>query len=351
MAISKNDVYNDSHCSKSCKKNTNSLNTKITNLNEALSENKTNLYHYKVALSQVEARLIEFKTQEIKFCEMIRGLEFDVKNKNIKIENLMNELEQIKKEKEGLDSKLTGFEYASKDLDTLLGSQRSDKNKEGLGYNDVPPPAQVYSPSKKDMSWTGLPEFADDTITNYNRPSPSIEIDCAEVKTNKAEAARKPSIKYAEMYKNTSKSPKVRGNQRNWNNLKTQQLGKDFVMKNKACFKCSHFDHLAYDCGVWVEKGKNWPKNNFAHKNVTPRADLFKTASVSAARHVNTAAPRPNVNSARPKTTQDLVIIKLIQRVKRLERELKTRTQPTKIQKVDVRGRSRSVMAWVPKKV
>nr|GEZ45569.1 hypothetical protein [Tanacetum cinerariifolium] len=85
---------------------------------------------------------------------------------------------------------------------------------------------------------------------------------------------------------------------------------------------------------------KSWPKKNFAHKSVTPRADLFKTASVSVARRVTTAAPRPNVNSARPKTTQDLVIIKLIQRVKRLERELKARTLPTKIHCVDVRGRS-----------
>nr|GFD50167.1 hypothetical protein [Tanacetum cinerariifolium] len=64
-----------------------------------------------------------------------------------------------------------GFESASKDLDTLLGSQRSDKNKEGLGYSVVPPPAQVYSHPKKDMSLTGLLEFADDTITDYNRPS------------------------------------------------------------------------------------------------------------------------------------------------------------------------------------
>nr|GFB92457.1 hypothetical protein [Tanacetum cinerariifolium] len=85
----------------------------------------------------VEARLVEFKRQENS--KKIRGLEFDVKNKNIKIENLMNELEQIKKEKEGLDIKLTGFEYSSKDLDTLLGSQRSDKKKEGLGYSVVPP--------------------------------------------------------------------------------------------------------------------------------------------------------------------------------------------------------------------
>nr|GEW12879.1 synaptobrevin, longin-like domain protein [Tanacetum cinerariifolium] len=40
------------------------------------------------------------------------------------------------------------------------------------------------------------------------------------------------------------------------------------------------------------------------------------------------------------KTTQDLVILKLIQRVKRLERELKVKTPPIKIQKADVRGRS-----------
>nr|GEU46474.1 ribonuclease H-like domain-containing protein [Tanacetum cinerariifolium] len=46
---------------------------------------------------------------------------------------------EIKKEKQGLDSKLTGFESASKDLETLLGSQRTDKNEEGLGYNVVPP--------------------------------------------------------------------------------------------------------------------------------------------------------------------------------------------------------------------
>nr|GEV30265.1 hypothetical protein [Tanacetum cinerariifolium] len=182
----------------------------------------------------------------------------------------MNELEQVKKEKEGLDSKLTGFEFASKDLYTLLGSQRSDKNKEGLRYSVVPPPppAQVYSPSKKDMSWTGLPEFADDTITDYSRPSPSIETSDSPtvIKTNKVKTARKPPVRYAEMYRITSKSPNVR-------------------------------------------------------------------ASVSTARRVNTAAPRPYVNRARPKTTQDLVIIKLIQRVKRLERELKARTPPTKIQK------------------
>nr|GEZ38042.1 hypothetical protein [Tanacetum cinerariifolium] len=56
--------------------------------------------------------------------------------------------------KKGPDSKLAGFQTASKDLDSLPESQRLDKNKEGLGYSAVPPPppAQIYSPPKKDMS-------------------------------------------------------------------------------------------------------------------------------------------------------------------------------------------------------
>nr|GEU58625.1 hypothetical protein [Tanacetum cinerariifolium] len=142
-----------------------------------------------------------------------------------------------------------GFENASKDLDNLLGSQRSDKNKEDLGYSAVPPPpAQMYSPPKKDLSWTGLPEFVDDTVTDYPRPTPSIdaskcnkselqssnffvfehgestgsimskpiikfvkEADCPRViKINNTETARKSTMKYAEMYRNISKGPKVR---------------------------------------------------------------------------------------------------------------------------------------------
>nr|GEY88800.1 hypothetical protein [Tanacetum cinerariifolium] len=110
----------------------------------------------KACLSQVKGRLVEFKNQEIKFCEKIRGLKFSVECKTNRIKNLANELETLKKEKEGLESKLTGFKSASKDLDNILKSQRT-------------------------------PEFADDTITDYTRPSPSVENNSTVVKTNKKE--------------------------------------------------------------------------------------------------------------------------------------------------------------------
>nr|GFA01136.1 reverse transcriptase domain-containing protein [Tanacetum cinerariifolium] len=148
---SESKVFDNSLCSKACKKNTDSLNSKITELSEKLGDTKNMLYHYKLGLSQVEARLVEFKNQEIKFYEKIRGLELKVEFKTNRIKNLTNKLKTLKKEKEGLDSKLTGYSVVP------------------------PPPAQVYSLPKKDMSGTGLPEFADDTIIDYSRPSPAIE--------------------------------------------------------------------------------------------------------------------------------------------------------------------------------
>nr|GEW65142.1 hypothetical protein [Tanacetum cinerariifolium] len=164
MAKSSSSSENEACCSKSCMKNTDSLNTKITELSEKLSD-----------------------------C-----LEFNVESKNNRIERLTNELEQIKKEKEGLDSKLTGFESAAKDLDTLLESQRSDKNKEGLGYSAVPP----FCSSLLTLSHSIESNTSDLQSNNFF---------VSELGESSGETARKPPVKYAEMYRNTSQSPKVRG--------------------------------------------------------------------------------------------------------------------------------------------
>nr|GEU55618.1 hypothetical protein [Tanacetum cinerariifolium] len=169
-------VFDNSLCSKDCKKNNKSLNRKIIDLTDKLFDAKNMIYHYKLGLAQVKSRLVEHKDREIKYCEKIRGLEFRTESNNECIEILKKKLEILKKEKEGVDGKLAGFLTTSKDLDNLIESQRADKNKDGLGYSVVPhPPAQIYYSSKKDLSWTGLLEFADDTVTDYSRPSPTIE--------------------------------------------------------------------------------------------------------------------------------------------------------------------------------
>nr|GEV92162.1 hypothetical protein [Tanacetum cinerariifolium] len=148
----KNKVFDNSLWSKDCKKNNDSLNT------------------------QVKSRLVEYKEREVKYIEKIRTLEFYDEGKVEYIETLKNELETHKQEKEVVDGKLAGLLSASKNLDNLIESQRSDKSKEGLGYTAVPPPvAQLYLSPKKDLSWTGLPECADDIVTDYRRPSPTVE--------------------------------------------------------------------------------------------------------------------------------------------------------------------------------
>nr|GEV41673.1 putative polyprotein [Tanacetum cinerariifolium] len=138
-----NKAFDNSLCSKDCKRNNDSLNSKITDLIDELFDANNMIYHYKT-------------------------LEFYDEGKVEYIETLKKELEILRQEKEVVDGKLAGLLLASKNLDNLIESQRSDKSKEGLGYTVVPPPvAQLYlSPSpKKDLSWTSLPECANDTIT------------------------------------------------------------------------------------------------------------------------------------------------------------------------------------------
>ncbi|GJY66719.1 hypothetical protein Tco_0468957 [Tanacetum coccineum] len=179
-SILDNKVYDDSFCSKSCKKNTENLNTKINKLREKLFDSESDLCNYKRGLSQVKARLVEFKINESKFCERIRVLERDLELKDYKIENLTNKLEKVKKERDSIDSKLEKFVNSSKDLDQMLESQKSGKDKKGVGFDEYrtvpPPPVQVYSSSMPDLSWIGLPEFADNTVTDYTRPTSSVDV-------------------------------------------------------------------------------------------------------------------------------------------------------------------------------
>ncbi|GJW52549.1 hypothetical protein Tco_0096634 [Tanacetum coccineum] len=278
---SDNEVYDDSFCSKSCKKNTENLNKKIIMLNEELFDSESDLCNYKRGLSQVKARLVEFKINESKFCEKIRVLERDLELKDYKIENLTSELEEVKKERDGIDSKLEKFVNASKDLDQMLKSKKS-----------------------------GLPEFADNTVTNYTRPTPSVDVTndvrskldgnnlticehggtssnavskpiikfvketgCPSAsKVNNTDNSRKPTVKYAEMYRNTSQSPRVQKHV--WNNARRVNHHNSHKMS---------YPH---------------PKRNFV-----PKAVLMKTGM----RPLNAARPGVGVNAAKQKAAYNAI--------------------------------------------
>nr|GEV59182.1 hypothetical protein [Tanacetum cinerariifolium] len=62
----------------------------------------------------------------------------------------------------------------------LMGKSSSSSDNKGVGFNEnfvfPPPPSQVYSPPKKDLSLMGLLEFVDDNVIDYTRPTPSIDV-------------------------------------------------------------------------------------------------------------------------------------------------------------------------------
>ncbi|GJY16232.1 hypothetical protein Tco_0386654 [Tanacetum coccineum] len=218
---------------------------------------------------------------------------------------------------------MENFDNASKSLDKLIGSQIPNKSRKGLGfasYNIVPPPdTRLFAPPTLDLSNYGLEEFQQPEFEGYgpkisksvsknvsnevrkSHDAPLVEelvldVGKFEKKTvfptkiefvkQQEKPDRKP-VKYAEIYR--SQDPK--GNQRNWNNQKSQQLGSNFVMYNKACFVCGSFDHLQtnynYHQMERVVSGSNYTRVNYnysaqkAHpstqRNMAPRAVLMKT--------------------------------------------------------------------------
>ncbi|GJR81898.1 putative ribonuclease H-like domain-containing protein [Tanacetum coccineum] len=199
----------------------------------------------------------------------------------------------------------------------LLESQITDKSKKGLGYNIVPPPHPlIYNrPKKLDLSYSGLDEFKEPEFKSYGSEEKTVFLVDKKIEFVKHKNHEKPvkkSVRYAEMYR--SQSP--RGNQRNWNGQKSNQLGSDFVMYNKACFICGSFDHVQAHC-KYHQREKMVYENNYnkvnynyttnrthpnAQRNMVPRAVLMKTGlkPFNTARTVNTAHPKSTVFSAKP---------------------------------------------------
>ncbi|GJU54470.1 putative ribonuclease H-like domain-containing protein [Tanacetum coccineum] len=270
MAFSDFEVYNDKSCSKTYLKNYKTLKKQCDDMIVKLNETEFKTTTYKRGLATVEDQLVSFRKNEVLFSKEIIVLKREVGCKDYEIGE-------------------------------LLESQITDKSKKGLGYNDVSPPHPlIYNrPTKLDLSYSGLDEFKEFEFNGYGPRDTVLKstIDCDKksdnskentddslekeqvtdnvsisvesplkfdketvidwketifhtakkvefVKPKNNEKLVKKSVRYAEMYR--SQSP--RGNQRNWNGQKSNQLGSEFVMYNKASYSCGSFDHVQINC-------------------------------------------------------------------------------------------------------
>nr|GEX03565.1 ribonuclease H-like domain-containing protein [Tanacetum cinerariifolium] len=182
----------------------------------------------------------------------------------------------------------------------------------------------------KDLSWTGLLEFVDDTVTYYSRPSPTVasisskdqnkDTSTSEEvastnpskpfvkfvkpkdsqlksKLKEHETPKKPQVKYFEQNRKSNKRPK--GNQRNWNNLKSYQLGPEFVLHKKPCFNYGDFSHLAKDYRRRVQRETNRSQNHL-YKSSTHRSASHRPNGAHMRPPLRSSGLRPHGNSMRP---------------------------------------------------
>nr|GEV99857.1 hypothetical protein [Tanacetum cinerariifolium] len=222
-------------------------------------------------------------------------------------------------------------------------NQVNDRFKKGKGYHDVPPPyTGNYMPSRADLSFAGFDNFVfkskmSETITSV------LKIETNASKTSKDSLEKPKSVRTVENQNKVEKPRKFsqspKGNKRNWNGLMTQKLRDGFEFKKKVCFVCGSINHLLKDCDfyenkmvmnnkgkitgpkeirpVWDNTARVNHQNKLTHphpkRNFVPIAALTKsgkvpvntakqsfhraTTLVSTAKHVNTAASRPNMNT------------------------------------------------------
>nr|GEW48215.1 ribonuclease H-like domain-containing protein [Tanacetum cinerariifolium] len=251
-------------------------------------------------LASVKEQLVFYKKNEVMFYDQIDVLKRDALFKDSEINALNLQIEKLKKEKESNHIKINNFENAFKSLDKLIGSQITNNSRTCLGftsYNAVaPPPTGLFAPPTIDLSNSGLEEFQHHEFKGYG-PKDSKSVSDSDEDESELMVLKSDNVQHTPEQANQPRkvSQDPRNNRTNWNEMRTQKLGVGFQFTKKACFVCGSFSHLIKDCDFHV-----LTKSGIIPISIARQSSSKATAPVSAAMPINTAAPKPLVNVAKP---------------------------------------------------
>ncbi|GJY53373.1 putative ribonuclease H-like domain-containing protein [Tanacetum coccineum] len=245
-----------------------------------------------------DTELVVHQKNEAVYEEKIAVLEFKVKDKSNAVTRLKNQLDETLREKDDLKAKLEQFETSSKNLNKLINSQLSSKDKTGLGYGDQLNENDSSGSELFNSVFDSRSSDGDDNQTNdrptANKTSASVsQVETSTSQTsntsvemprvesvrpsgviiedwvsddedifqsNDLQATNKPSLKrikftnarnesvkpkQAKKPRITTQNPKV--DRRDWNEKMTQKMGLGFGFTKKACFVCGSYSHLIKD--------------------------------------------------------------------------------------------------------
>ncbi|GJW92062.1 putative ribonuclease H-like domain-containing protein [Tanacetum coccineum] len=140
MAISSSSSSSSSdnkvqNCSKQCLESFKCLQKNYDTEREKHNKAKLEIRGYEIALESLESRIIGHEKNELAWGEKYEFQNYELKCREIKINNLNLELEKAIKERDELKDKIAKWEESSKNLDEILNSQMSARDKTGLGYS------------------------------------------------------------------------------------------------------------------------------------------------------------------------------------------------------------------------
>ncbi|GKF22237.1 hypothetical protein Tco_0074559, partial [Tanacetum coccineum] len=118
-------------CSKQCLESFKTLQKNFDSEREKHSRARLEIQGYKLAL---ESRILGHEKNELAWGEKYEFQNYELKCREIKFNNLNLELEKAVKERDEFKLKIEKWEESSKNLDELLNSQMSARDKTGLGY-------------------------------------------------------------------------------------------------------------------------------------------------------------------------------------------------------------------------
>ncbi|GJX35236.1 ribonuclease H-like domain-containing protein [Tanacetum coccineum] len=273
---------------------------------------------YELSLESIKSRILVHEKNELAWGEKYEFQNYELKCREIKINNLNLELEKVVKERDELKLKIEKWEESSKNLDELLNSQMSARDKTGLGYgtqlnemsnnsetdseislsvfdvrssdeentpaNDsfskvdrfhaVPPPITGnFLTPRADISFAGLDEYAirkkiiESKTTELNADTSKSKTSETVGKTNEANT-QKPKTVYESVNRdkviiedwnsddedNVSEVQTVNPVKTNDQIGQTSKKAGIGFKKIKACFVCKSTDHLIKDCDFYDKR-------------------------------------------------------------------------------------------------
>ncbi|GJW53296.1 putative ribonuclease H-like domain-containing protein [Tanacetum coccineum] len=139
MAISSSSSSSSSdnkvqNCSKQCLESFKTVQKNFDSEREKHNRAKLEIQGYELALESLESRILGHEKNEMAWGEKYEFQNYDLKCREIKINNLKTELEKVVKERDELKVKIEKWEESSKSLNKLLNSQMNANDKNGLGY-------------------------------------------------------------------------------------------------------------------------------------------------------------------------------------------------------------------------